>query len=797
MVLWRIRASMEEIDVGHCYYLDFGLFDLGSDQDVRHLGTFISKHKLIKGYIEHGKTQLHTYTMSPNQSKSQIKEIIEPPTCSRRLFLDWYDTGEKNVVGDASKEANVVDLTGNDNMELTDGNKDGEDPWAEFESGNKFEDINEDEFGSEDKFGDDSGYESKEENEVRELNEVLNNEVLMSGSSSDEGPVAQRKKTIKAIQRAHENDEANDAEPFYILQTFNTTQEFKERVKLHAIKTRRELDFEKNDKNRVRVVCRGTIPKLGNLDNSGEGQQEVNNEDEEKCPWSPYANKWKRDIKWMVKSYNKEHQCLQTRNVKAFTYKFLAKQIATKVESNPTIPIHALQEQLQRDYQVGLSKMKVFRARTKALNQVRGDYVGQYALLRDYVLELQKHNPDTTVKIDVESEPNPNAETRTFKRIYICLGPLKKEFAAGRRDFLGLDGAFMKGPYPGQILSAMGIDGNNGTYPLAYAVVESESTNSWTWFLTCLEDDLGLGTNFYIYDRQAKAKLFPCAEHRYCLRHIHENMKATWRGKQFKDLLWDCAKASTVQQFQRSMEEVRKLNNDVYEWLKNIPPQHWSRSHFTGRAHTDAMLNNMCESLNNKIVEGRDVPIITGLEYIREYLMKKIVTVQKEIDKATGPLTPTATIWVGKLKKEATQLRFVFYGNGKYQVSKNLMEQFAVDMGQQTCSCKRWELIGIPCAHEKSTCPTTLLPPKHHVPIRRPKKKRRRSAMEVEDLVKGNQLSRAQKSVTCSKCNKSGHNARTCKGQKAGGAGSAKVKASGAGSAKVNAGVSKKGKGVP
>lgn len=81
----------------------------------------------------------------------------------------------------------------------------------------------------------------------------------------------------------------------------------------------------------------------------------------------------------------------------------------------------------------------------------------------------------------------------------------------------------------------------------------------------------------------AIAKLFPCAEHRYCLRHIHENMKANWRAKQFKDLLWDCAKASTIQQFQRSMEELRKLNNDAYEWLKNIPPQHWSRSHFTGR----------------------------------------------------------------------------------------------------------------------------------------------------------------------------------------------------------------------
>nr|KAJ0203450.1 hypothetical protein LSAT_V11C500268630 [Lactuca sativa] len=45
----------------------------------------------------------------------------------------------------------------------------------------------------------------------------------------------------------------------------------------------------------------------------------------------------------------------------------------------------------------------------------------------------------------------------------------------------------------------------------------------------------------------------------------------------------------------------------------------------------------------------------------------------------------------------------------------------------------------------KSPCPTTLLPPKHRVPIGRPKKKRRKSATEKEDMIKGNTVSRAQK----------------------------------------------------
>ena len=77
----------------------------------------------------------------------------------------------------------------------------------------------------------------------------------------------------------------------------------------------------------------------------------------------------------------------------------------------------------------------------------------------------------------------------------------------------------------------------------------------------------------------------------------------------------------------------------------------------------------MCESLNSKIVKGRDKPIISCLEFIREYIMRKIVMVQKEIDKANGPLTPTATKTLEKIKERAAQCRAVFCGNGKYQVT--------------------------------------------------------------------------------------------------------------------------------
>ena len=43
-----------------------------------------------------------------------------------------------------------------------------------------------------------------------------------------------------------------------------------------------------------------------------------------KCPWKLLISKWKKDDDWTVKTYEKEHKCLQTRKIKACNYKFLS-----------------------------------------------------------------------------------------------------------------------------------------------------------------------------------------------------------------------------------------------------------------------------------------------------------------------------------------------------------------------------------------------------------------------------------------------------------------------------------------
>nr|GEV44356.1 hypothetical protein [Tanacetum cinerariifolium] len=384
----------------------------------------------------------------------------------------------------------------------------------------------------------------------------------------------------------------------------------------------------------------------------------------------------------------------KSRNIKACTANFLAEHLMETINANPEIPVKAVQEQMQKKFSLGISRMKAFRAKSQARSKDKRGLSVAVFIIKRLCLRVKKCNPDTTVKIE--------------------LG-----FKACLRDILGLDGAFMKGPFPGKVLTAVSVDGNNGIYPLAYAIVEAETTNSWTWFLECLGSDLELGmmSNFtFVTDRQ-------------------------------------------------------------------------------------------------KLLDARDAPIISALEYIREYLMKRIVIVQKIQMKCNGPLTPTVTKLFEVIKTAANQYTATWNGGDQYEVKGHWMDQCVMDMGQRICFCRKWELTGLPCKHDvaslwnmaqngmevgfpedwvhpayqlktwidaysfkinpvngrdiwgKYECPTTLVPPLHHTQVGRPKKNRKRSAYEISQIVTGGKLSRKGKSVTCSKCKNKGHNKRACKGQ--------------------------------
>ncbi|KAJ9566968.1 hypothetical protein OSB04_002934 [Centaurea solstitialis] len=771
----------------------------GNDDDIRKLLKYTSKYKVIDVYIEHGMTALTNYLKSPNESNVVIEELHDQESDDRNVSTVGNRVDEPFI-----EKQHVFD----DEQPVLDDDLEDFDPFYGLfglRDGNLHTDMPphntemQIEVAPKDETFDDFDFDHIDLETID-----MDNSDFESGEDSDFD--IERRRSLHKLRKERKKESVRTS--FYVGQLFGSKEDARNAITNHSIETRRDLWLEKNDGRRLRVKCKGKMVVIGGPSSFGDssvGPSSVGpssdgpssdrpSSDGPTCPWVLYISTVKDDKSWVVKTYIDTHKCLQSRNVRQCTATFLSKLVEETIVPNPEIPLKALAEGLEKKYRLGVSNMKAYRAKQIAMKKVVGDYAEQYAKLRDYGLELQKSNPNTTVKLQVEVECNLSSTTRQFKRIYICLGGLKQGFEAIGKELLGLDGSFMKGPYPGQILTAVGVDPNQGIYPLAYVVVEAETTDSWSWFLEILQDDLDLNrdSNFtFITDRQkeivpAFARVFPSTEHRFCIRHIYENMKKQWKGQ--------------------------AINKYAHKWLNEIPYHHWSRAHFTGRAHCDVLLNNMCEVFNRQLVNGRDKPIILALEYIRGYLMRRIVNVQKAISKCHGPLTPTATMLLSKVKEEASQFVVEWNGKHEYQVTGAGGDQYVVNARDRTCTCRKWEVCGIPCRHVMATIWNMALNGEnaglpehwvhnsytlacwkavyefkvgpvngqghnmgvhtnsHHLCITHKlgglrKKRRKASDESSQPLVKRHKLSRSGKTVSCAKCKKKGHNSRSCKGQ--------------------------------
>ncbi|RYR19667.1 hypothetical protein Ahy_B03g064537 [Arachis hypogaea] len=178
---------------------------------------------------------------------------------------------------------------------------------------------------------------------------------------------------------------------------------------------------------------------------------------------------------------------------------WLSKAFMKKICENPKIKLRTLMRKAHSKWNVDLTKTKAARMKQLALNKINGTYGEQYRRIHGYAAKLLRSNSGTTARIQVQrplefqlETPIPGKDMRPrFERIYICLDAYKRSFMVCR-SMIDLDGCFIKTPYGGQLLTAIGWESNDQIFPISYIVVEAETKDSWTWFLLNLCDDLGV-----------------------------------------------------------------------------------------------------------------------------------------------------------------------------------------------------------------------------------------------------------------------------------------------------------------
>ncbi|XP_072076693.1 uncharacterized protein [Arachis hypogaea] len=367
-------------------------------------------------------------------------------------------------------------------------------------------------------------------------------------------------------------------------------------------------------------------------------------------------------------------------------------------------------------WNVELTKSKAARVKQFALDELQGTYIEQYRRLDDYCHELLRSNPGSTVKLQVERPPEFASERPKsgvdlrpkFQRLYVCLDACKKSFMVCR-PIICLDGCFIKTPYGGQVLTAIGWDPNDQILPIAYAVVEAETKNTWTWFLTNLCDDFGsdkLRRCTFMSDQQKGLvptfdELIPGVDHRFCVRHLYSNFRKRFPGLQLKLMMWNAAKATYLQEWERNMAKIQKVDNGAYNHLMEIPTKYWCRHKFGTWSKCDTLVNNMCEVFNSVIVDAREKPIVSMLEDIRVYIIRRWANNRDRIVEYQREVLPRIRTKVEKQADASGKWVSTYAGRDKYEVTSihGGKEKFVVDLKNHECSCRKFQLSGIPCAH--------------------------------------------------------------------------------------------------
>ncbi|XP_031101899.1 uncharacterized protein LOC116005801 [Ipomoea triloba] len=188
---------------------------------------------------------------------------------------------------------------------------------------------------------------------------------------------------------------------------------------------------------------------------------------------------------------------------------------------------------------------------------------------------------------------------------------------------------------------------------------------------------------------------------------------------------------------------------------------------------------------NSTILSFRDKPLMTMCDKIRLYLMGRM---QKNRDKMkTYPHKICSKISKCLEEPKEKSGRYSTYKStdNLYQVDDHNFKAFKVDLAQRQCSCRGWDLTGIPYSHavaairkqrespedysselwHKVDLPAPL-PPKYKAQPGRPKKKRK-----IDPLQESKQQKRPVRTKKvgevkrCRVCGMTGHNKTTCKGK--------------------------------
>lgn len=426
------------------------------------------------------------------------------------------------------------------------------------------------------------------------------------------------------------------------------------------------------------------------------------------CPWQIYVVLLENTQTWQVRTYSSKHNCHHEYNSPLATQFWLAEYLEKRIKAQPFFKISELRKELKNELHLEPTYEKVARAKKIVLKQMVGNYRDEYASVRGYADYLKSVNPGNVVRVDVSRRNAAPGTPLAFQGMYFCFDAIKKGWKNGCRPIIGLDGCHLKGICKGQLLVAVGRDAEDHVYPIAWQVVEVESYDTWANFLRQLSIDFDLGDGSGITvcsDRhkglmKARRDVLKNAAHRHCARHLFANWAKRHRGADFRPVFWRCVNAAFKEDLDNAMKFLRTKTVPGYQELASLQGHNWTKAQFDEHCKCDIPHNNLSESFNSLILPARCLPIVSMSEWIYDWCLKKRGELLNQALKWTTPLVPRAMQKLRVNSLLARHCTIVPGGKTAYRVHDHLRSYVhSIDMDAHKCSCRTWQLSGIPCQH--------------------------------------------------------------------------------------------------
>ncbi|XP_042481118.1 uncharacterized protein LOC122061736 [Macadamia integrifolia] len=455
---------------------------------------------------------------------------------------------------------------------------------------------------------------------------------------------------------------------------FDDVDHFRRELKDYAIQEGFHLQRIKNERTRVTVICA-----------------------DDGCQWRIHASPTEDKITFMIKSFNPQHTCSQRKDKNPdATSRWIANKLGPQLKADPELSTNSIRAMLWKDYKIQPSYSQIWRARLLAKEVNEGSHAKSYSKLPRYGEMVRQTNPGSMFNLQFISRTN-MADNPVFKRCFVCYEASKRGFLNGCRPFIGLDGCHLKGKFEGTLLAAISVDGNNGLFPLAYAVVESECKDSWLWFLQNLytalystSDDMGYLT--FMSDKQkgltdAIKEVFLESHTRHCSRHLYANFRKDYKGEKLKALFWTASRAYREIEWTKAMAEIKSINQKAYDFLMENQPSSWSRWAFNHQTKSDHITNNMTESFNNLVGPYRDKPILYLIDQVRISLMDKLHKRFEQACSYKGTLTPKIKKRMDVIHQQSRSCVALSAGYNEFEVNDGT-SRFVVNLNTRKCGCQ-------------------------------------------------------------------------------------------------------------